>query len=241
MPFKLITALPGEVQNARFDESLIATAAQEGPVASLWEAPQGLVVPRTYRRHECFDAVCARFAEQAWPITVRLSGGGVVPQGPGIINLSLAYAVEGPPLQHSDEAYRLICTLIQNALKPWEIETRIQAVEGSFCDGRYNLACGPENSAKKVVGTAQLWRRINLEHATVQVVLVHALLLAAVDARILTDRANQLEQQLGSDKRYDVARIASLYECLPGLPAMTLVDFVRGLKKSLSEQIEAIV
>ncbi len=241
MPFKLITALPGEIQDARFDESLIAAAAQEGPAASLWEAPQGLVVPRTYRRHESFDAVCAQFANDAWPITVRLSGGGVVPQGPGIMNLSLAYAAEGPPLQHSDEAYRLICTLIQNALKPWNIETRIQAVEGSFCDGRYNLAWGPEDSAKKIAGTAQLWRRVSLGHATVQVVLVHALLLAAVDVRALTRRANQLEQSLGSGKRYDATRIASLYECLPGSSALTPVDFARGLKKSLAEQIEALV
>ncbi len=240
MPFKLIAPLPGEIQNARFDESLIAKAAQAGPAASIWEAPQGLVVPRTYRRHESFDAVCAQFANDSWPITVRLSGGGVVPQGPGIVNLSLAYAIDGPPLQHSDQAYRLICTLIQNALKPCGIESRIQAVEGSFCDGRYNLAWGAQDSAKKVVGTAQLWRRVRLEHANTQVVLVHALLLVNVDVHVLTDRANQLEQQLGSDKRYDATRIASLYECLPGLPTLTPVDFTLGLKKALAERIKAI-
>lgn len=240
MRFKLLTPLSGEIRDPRSDESLLATAAQEGPVASIWTAPQGLVVPRTYRRHEQFAAVCDKFAEQDWPITVRLSGGGVVPQGPGILNLSLAYAIDGPPLQHSDAAYQLICYVIQNALKPWRITTRAQTVEGSFCDGRYNLAYGPEDSPKKVAGTAQLWRRVKLEHATTQIVLVHALLLTAVNIQALVDRTNQLEQELGSDKRYNAARITSLYDCLPGPATMTPTYFMQSLADSIAEQISAL-
>ena len=239
MPFKLLTSPSGPRQGARFDESLVSLAARDGAIACLWEAEQGLVVPRTYQRHESFARVSEEFAAQGWPITVRLSGGGVVPQGAGIVNLSMAYAFDGPPLRHSDAAYALICSMIGNALKEdWDVETRIQAVDGSFCDGRYNLAWGPENSARKVAGTAQVWRRVEQDKTTRQIVLVHALLLAAIDAASLTERANLLERQLGSGKRYDATRIASLHDCLPASRILAPAAFMQGLKESLIGQIK---
>src|SRR5690606_2183733 len=109
MPFTLLTFARNEPQHARYDESLIGPAMQQGPVASVWESEQGLVVPRTYRRFAGFVQACAQFERAGWPVTVRQSGGGIVPQGPGIINLSLAYSVRGKPLDHSDTAYLLIC------------------------------------------------------------------------------------------------------------------------------------
>lgn len=212
MHFQLLPA-SGLCQDARFDESLVALAAQNGPLACVWETGQGLVVPRTYQRHHTFEASCAQFAEQGWPVTVRQSGGGIVPQGAGIINVSLAYAVKGKPLDHSDEAYLLICDVITAALREFGIDTQPQAVEGSFCDGRYNLAVGRNDQAKKVAGTAQLWRRIAAGTGSdpLQIVLVHGLILAAVDVVTLTRTANHFEEALGTEKRYLSDRIASLH------------------------------
>lgn len=59
-------------------------------VAQLWQAPQGFVVPGSYRQFADLPAVSAHFAARGWPVWLRRSGGGLVPQGPGIINLSLA-------------------------------------------------------------------------------------------------------------------------------------------------------
>src|SRR3546814_5101578 len=101
-------------------------AAQAGPVACLWEADQSLVVPRTYRRHPPFAQACGQFARRGWPVAVRLSGGGLVPQGPGIVNLSMAYAAKGVPLDHSDAAYQSICTVIARALNEFGIMTQAQ-------------------------------------------------------------------------------------------------------------------
>ena len=235
---RTFTILPASTQalSPRSDESLIDHASHRGPIAQLWTGQQGLVVPRTYRRHENFEAVCARSAAQGWPVTVRLSGGGIVPQGAGILNLSLAYAVDGAPLDHSDSAYRLICQIIETALLRLGIETHARVVEGSFCDGRYNLAWGGD-FARKVVGTAQLWRRVKVQDRSMQVVLVHALILATIDVHDLTARINAFEADLGSGKTYDPHRVVSLHECqtfTPRLSGAALIDW-------LIEAIEAEV
>ena len=225
--FTILAAAPHAL-SATSDESLIEYASRHGPVAHTWEARQGLVVPRTYRRYDDFEAVCNRFADQGWPVTVRLSGGGIVPQGAGIINLSLAYAVDAAPLAHSDAAYQLICNIIETALRNLGIETHAQAVEASFCDGRYNLAWG-RNFARKVVGTAQVWRRVKVDERSLQTVLVHALILAAVDAGDLTRRINQFEAELGSGKAYVADRVVSLHECQTHVPRLGREAFIGRL------------
>lgn len=199
--------------DGRADEDLIPQAAALGPVARVWDAPQGLVVPRTYAALPGFERACAVFADEGWPVSVRQSGGGVVPQGRGILNLSLAVPVVGRPLDHSEALYRLICEIIQAALAPMGIEARTEAVAGSFCDGRFNLAVGMP--ARKIVGTAQVWRRVPHGPPQQHVGLAHALILAQVDTGALTARANQLEAMLGTDRRYQPERIASVDGLVP--------------------------
>lgn len=240
MRFQLLPST-GLCQDARFDECLVGLAAQHGSTACIWESGQGLVVPRTYQRHASFSASCASFAEMGWPVTVRQSGGGIVPQGPGIINLSLAYAVDGKPLDHSDDAYLLICRVIAGALREFGIDSHPQAVEGSFCDGRYNLAVGCGPSARKVAGTAQLWRRqpVALGMDAIQIVLVHGLILAEVDVAALTECANRFEQAIGSEKRYSSDKIASLHT-LATLPATDDRHFVAAVSAALERQIQSL-
>ncbi|HWK71959.1 MAG TPA: lipoate--protein ligase family protein [Burkholderiaceae bacterium] len=237
--FRLLPA-DGEARHARHDESLIALAAEWGPHACIWEAEQGLVVPRTYQRFSRFSQACSDFAEQGWPIAVRQSGGGIVPQGPGIVNLSLAYAVQGKPLDHSDQAYLLICRIVSRALEEYGVAAHAQAVEGSFCDGRYNLAVGVGGRARKVAGTAQLWRRHRMDPAQdhCQIVLVHALILASVDIAAVTLRANGFEQAIGSGRRYVPDSAVSLSElCAAEMDPRSLTE---SLKQSLARKIAAI-
>jgi lipoate-protein ligase A len=218
MSFTLLRFTDGRPMPARFDEFLMQRALQSGPSACLWQSGQGLVVPRTYQRLPRFAEACRRFARLGWPVTMRQSGGGLVPQGPGILNLSLAYAAEGLPLSRSDAAYQCLCGIIADALSEYGLVTQAQAVSGSFCDGRYNLAWVDANgAARKVAGTAQLWRRLDPDDATtapVQVVLVHALLLAAIDTNTVTRVANGFERAAGGERRYDPGRIASLHAIL---------------------------
>ncbi|AEC19081.1 Lipoate-protein ligase A [Pusillimonas sp. T7-7] len=241
MPFTLLPYVGNEPQHARFDESLIALAAQQGPSASIWEAEQGLVVPRTYRRYADFEQACEQLEQAGWPVTVRQSGGGIVPQGPGIINLSLAYSVRGKPLDHSDAAYLLICGIISRALQQFGIASHPQAVEGSFCDGRYNLAVGQGPEAKKIAGTAQMWRRhpATTAGSDQQIVLVHALILAQADVQNLCTLANHFEQILGSNKCYDSERVASVHTFQSKLASVE-GSWVSALNNALARQIKQL-
>lgn len=237
MKFRLHKLSDGNVADARADEALIGLAARGQAWASAWHAAQGLVVPRTYLRSPSFEVARQQLQAIGWPVDVRHSGGGVVPQGPGIINMSLAFPVTGKPLDHSDSAYLLLCRLIAQALDVYGISTRTQAVEGSFCDGRYNLATGPLSHARKVAGTAQVWRRPvdALTEQTRQVVLVHAVILAEVDVCRLTDHANLLERLLGHDKHYRAESTASLHTCAKrGLPEQ---GFTAALARELERQV----
>jgi len=227
-------SLPAEpATDGRADEDLIPRAAALGPVARVWDAPRGLVVPRTYAALPGFDTACAAFAREGWPIAVRQSGGGVVPQGPGILNLSLALPVDGRPLDHSETLYRLLCDVIQAALAPLGIEARPQAVEGSFCDGRFNLAVGAP--ARKIAGTAQVWRRVPEGPPGRHIGLAHALILAQIDPAVLTRQANRLETMLGTSRRYLSERIASLDTLAPA-PAS---DFPDALRTRLEDALAA--
>lgn len=187
--------------------------------AVLWRAPQGLVAPLSYRRHARLDAVCAAFAARGWPVRLRRSGGGVVPQGPGILNLSLARPVAGPPGAQADRVYAHLCGVLARALAALHIDVRPRTVAGAFCDGRFNLAVGP----RKISGTAQYWRRAGDRHA----VLAHALLLVDADTTVLTTLANDFEAALQSDRRYEATAITTVAREWRGAPPPDLMARVQ--------------
>lgn len=211
MPYHLIEPLGTAADPIAAELALLPLATQ--PVARIWSTQQSLVVPRSYRRHPSFEVARARFAAQGCPVFERPSGGGLVPQGPGILNLSLAWSVADGPGRWMEPIYHHLCGLLQQPLAELGIETHWQAVPGSFCDGRFNLACGAPDRARKIAGTAQYWRRQPTRDepgSARYTVLAHALLLVDVDLQAAHARANAFEQALGSDQRYDPARTVSV-------------------------------
>lgn len=221
MTISLRTYLKSPQPNT-LDESLIIEAQHNGPQALIWQGSQGLVVPKTYTQNPLFSTSLDYFNQHQWPISVRLSGGGVVPQGPGIWNISLAWRQYARPTNASEAAYRYLCQPIQAALIDCGIISDTQAVTGSFCDGRFNLAVQHQQQTKKIVGTAQVWKRCSAPHPSLavsdktpdltswHVVLCHALVLVDADVHTVTAQANRLEQVLHRTMRYDVNRICSL-------------------------------
>lgn len=199
------------------------------PRAVLWCAPRGLVVPLSYRRHAAFDAACADFRAAGWPVRLRRSGGGVVPQGPGLLNLSLAYCPGGAPGRCADAVYAHLCATLARALGWLGVETHTRSVPGSFCDGRFNLAVLTDQGDRKIAGTAQYWRRDGERHA----VLAHALLLLDADTEQLTETANAFEAALGSERQYRanaVTTIAHAWRAVHGgrAPPTDLAAQLRG-------------
>jgi lipoate-protein ligase A len=207
------------------ESALLDLAAAGRAVAHLWEAPLGLVAPRSYRRYAQLAQVQADFARHGVAVELRPSGGGVVPQGPGILNMSLAFPVSQPIGSLSDAIYRRLCAILQTALAGLGVRAAPLAVAGSFCDGRYNLAVG----GRKIAGAAQYWRR---RGANGHAVLAHAVLLVDADPVAATGLANAFEAALGSGRAYDPDAVTSVALSVPGNDADSdrgLSSIVRGV------------
>lgn len=178
----------------------MACAAASGRAgAHLWHGEPGLVVPRSCTMLPGWAA-----AARAHAVQVRASGGGVVPQGPGVLNLSLVWRAghtSGSAPRGTESIYRALCDALAGALARLGLLATPQAIEGSFCDGRFNLAV----AGRKLVGTAQSWRRI----AGQPVVLAHAVIVVDADPLALTETANAFERDLGSGRHYRADALTS--------------------------------
>src|SRR5574337_387155 len=172
-------------------------AATGRAAAHLWRGATGLIVARSCTQLPGWAEASRRHRAQ-----VRASGGGVVPQGPGVVNLSLTWPVDASAPIDLDAVYAALCAELAAALARLAIRARPQAVDGSFCDGRYNLAAG----GRKLAGTAQSWRRFGPR----MVVLAHAVIVADADPQMLTDAANAFERDLGSPRRYRADALTSV-------------------------------
>ena len=188
------------------EQQVLAELAACGPTgrarAWLWQGVQGLVVPRSYERRPHWTEACAAAAARGWPVQVRASGGGLVPQGPGVWNLSLAWPAPGAVPTGTDAIYRDLCAALAAALARLGIAASPQTVAGSFCDGRYNLAV----DGRKLVGTAQAWRRVG----GVPMVLAHAVIVVSADPTELTARANAFEAAPATGTRYRADALTSV-------------------------------
>ncbi|MGI9134861.1 MAG: lipoyl protein ligase domain-containing protein [Rhodoferax sp.] len=205
-----VAALDGAPEQDWLDAALAGQSC-----AAVWLGATGLVAPLSYQRHAALAAVCADFAQQGWPVRLRRSGGGVVPQGPGILNVSLAYPCAQAAGQAFDTVYRHLCARLTAALQALGVLCSVGAVQGSFCDGRFNLASQVGGRLCKIAGTAQYWRRAGGQHA----VLAHALLLVDADLPLLCEQANRFEAALGSGRRYDpqsLTSVAAVWSALHG-------------------------
>ncbi|MEJ4044706.1 lipoyl protein ligase domain-containing protein [Erwinia sp. SLM-02] len=199
------------------EAGLYACAAAGEAVALLWHSPQSLVVPGSYKRFAGLDEVRAQFADAGCPVFLRKSGGGLVPQGPGIINISLAYPMWRTLGEAAEGVYEHLCDMLSDALRDLGVPTGWQAVEGSFCDGRYNLACGEGGLARKIAGTAQYWQSVANQPADgprCHVVLAHAVLLVDADLAQAHQYANRFEAALGSGRFYQASKTVSVAQML---------------------------
>jgi lipoate-protein ligase A len=243
MPFDLLdpASLSSDPQNPlHAEEALLARAAAGDAVAHLWEAPVSLIVPRSYQRYAPLADARAEFTRRGCPVWLRLSGGGLVPQGPGVLNLSLAYPVRATMGALSEAVYQHLCTLLAGTLNTLGVLTHWQAVEGSFCDGRFNLAWGPGHDARKIAGTAQYWRRARTDSSGEPryAVLAHAVLLVDADPIEINARANAFEALIGSGRRYEELKVVTVaqalaYECF-SIPA----DLRTRVRMALAERVK---
>jgi lipoate-protein ligase A len=183
----------------REGEWMARCAGTDRAAAHLWQAPPGFVVPRRYTLLPSWATVSRNAHGE---VRARASGGGLVPQGPGVWNLSLVWPARDAPLSNTDVVYRGLCNKLSAAFARLSIVATAQPVNGSFCDGRYNLAV----NGRKLAGTAQAWRHIEGK----RVVLAHAVIIVDVDPAELAARANAFEEALGQHTRYSAGALTSI-------------------------------
>ena len=151
---------------------------------SIWTTSNSIVVPRRLQRHDSFEYARRRSENKGWPVFLRESGGGATPQGSGIINVTYAFVCQKHP--SIQDSYEKLCDPIKEIARDLSLPVWTGAVEGSFCDGDYNVVI----ANRKFAGTAQRrsWRRVQGRQA---VLFAHALILLDADIQGSVAAINQ--------------------------------------------------
>ncbi|HMQ71907.1 MAG TPA: lipoate--protein ligase [Rubrivivax sp.] len=195
-PFVTLHQQPLPDGPAAESEWLARSAASGRAVAHLWSAAEGLIVPRRY------TALPGWAGAPRDGVQVRASGGGLVPQGPGVWNLTLVWPAPAEGAAASTEVYRAFAQSLCAAFARLGLALQAGEVAGAFCPGRFDLAAG----GRKLVGTAQAWKRVG----GASLALAHAVVVVDADPRSLVARANAFEATLGSGVRYLEERVTSV-------------------------------
>ena len=175
-----------------------ALADPAHPRLRLWRTHRCLVVtPLRAQRPHC-QAAAAASAERGWPVVVRRTGGGPVPQGPQTLSLSLASAAPGAAAPGIDAAFRHFAGWLCDALRTCGLAPEIGEIEGSCCPGRYDIAIG----GRKIVGIAQRRRQGRHGDTLLTATLVHAMLWLEGDLTAGIDALERFLDEAGAPQRF---------------------------------------
>lgn len=175
----------------------------------LWRpSDSALVMPRRLSRLAGFTAADISCAALRWPIALRDTGGEPVPQSAAVLNVALAYVV---PLEDDEQArietaYLRLCEPICQWLRGMGLQPGLGEVPGAFCDGRFNVTL----ARRKLVGTAQRWRRRTADNRLV--VLVHGAILMEDQREAMVEVVNCFYQNCGLEQRFRASSHVALDE-----------------------------
>ncbi|WP_150297263.1 lipoate--protein ligase family protein [Salipiger aestuarii] len=191
------TGAPGAVRELAIADALAweatcltgIAAGHRAAITQLWSCEPALVAPAGLARLPGFARACAQATDAGWPVHLRATGGDLVPQGPGIVNLTLMF--RGPPDASStlEDAYKRLTAPICDALSNAGISSCNGSVSGAFCDGRYNITV----MGRKFAGTAQRWRPT----AGGMAVQTHAMMLMRTPEDKTIDTLNRFYHDCG--------------------------------------------
>ena len=164
----------------------------------VWTTTSCLVAPRAFARRPGFEAGRARVEARGMPLLLRETGGDLAPQGPSVLNVTVAFAASSP--FGVEDAYGRLCSPLLALLRARGVAAYCASVPEAFCDGRFNIAVG----RRKLAGTAQRWRprtrRAGTDEAGLAV-LAHAALFVEPDFDRYADAANAFYEGCRLDRR----------------------------------------
>ncbi|MEO0677532.1 MAG: lipoate--protein ligase family protein [Pseudomonadota bacterium] len=158
----------------------------------LWAASeQSLAAPRAMEAK--LTPGLAATAARGWPCQFRVTGGDVTPQGPGVLSMATLFVAGQEGTNPIESAYRQICAPIAQALAAFGIESETGAVDGSYCDGLFNVVV----DGLKFAGTAQ---RMSPMGEGRWAVLGQAMMILEGDDHSVTDAINAFYRDAGLEK-----------------------------------------
>ena len=198
----------------------------ERGVLRLWRTSPCLVVTPLLTHRPAFAAAAEASAQRGWPVVVRRTGGGPVPQTAGTLNVSLAYAVERSTAPGIDAVFQHFADALREALKACGVTAEVGEIEGSCCPGRYDIAIG----ARKIIGIAQRRRQGAKDGQLLAAILVHAMvwLEGTLDPEI--DRLEQFLAEAGAPTRFR----RDVMGTLQGISGISAADFEAALRQSFA-------
>ena len=201
------------------------TKTLQDPIWACWQSADGLCVTRKEHRLAGFKQAQHDFNRKGFEIATRRSGGTIVPQGSGILNITSIGVEYGP--RNIAQSYQSFCKQLQIWLGDLGFKTDIGPVKGCYCDGDYNLIL----DGKKLAGTSQRWIKGPAHDPVIDpitgpdknlgqsfIVLNHAVMLVTELGHTATKRVNNFRAQAESVDRsslhapYDENSAISLWE-----------------------------
>lgn len=180
------------------EDALLAQVLQTGDSAlRLWTPrDSALVVPAKLTHAPHYAAARDVLATHGLPLLVRGSGGDVVLQAPGTVNVELVLALEADAAKRLGVtgAYGLICAPLVDWLRSLRLDAGTGAVAGAFCDGRFNVTI----AGRKLAGTAQRWRA---GRGGRQALLAHAVILDHIDVPAMAATINRFYALCALERR----------------------------------------
>ncbi|MGF1863978.1 hypothetical protein L4D15_01710 [Enterovibrio norvegicus] len=221
------------------EESLLLEKVANNELTSgykIWRCHSSIVVPRSLSQKEGFDHAADALSRLGWPVVVRQTGGDLVPQSPGSLNVTLVFKRQKDKGSIAD-TYLALCLPIINALAQMGINARCEAIPGSFCDGDYNLVVG----GKKLAGTAQRWRRVkSTDNKNEFAVLVHAVILCSGDLQERWRVTNAFYTHCGIDKRIEFSKHTSVSQLKTSV-AISDEERLQELTKKISHELNITI
>jgi len=188
---------------------------------SIWSTARCLVAPRPFSHLPAFETARCLLEAEGVPLHLRATGGDLAPQGPGIVNLTIAFVQPpGRPLR-IEQSYEQLCEPTIAWLRSRNISARCGPLGGTFCDGAYNILIGD----RKLAGTAQRWRagpRVCAAESSLAV-LAHVSIHCAGDLHRLSGAADRFYATCGLEQRIRPENHIALFD----MPALS-GDFVES-------------
>jgi len=203
---------PGKSAEADIDAEMALLDAVLGdprqPILRLWRTHRCLVVTPLLAHKPQFQPAADASAARGWPVVVRRTGGGPVPQGPQTLSISRATAHPRATAPSIDAAFRHFADWICNALRSCGLTPEIGEIEGSCCPGRYDIAIG----GRKIIGIAQRRRQGKHADTPLTATLVHAMLWLEGDLIAGIDALECFLAEAGAPQQFTRARMGTVEE-----------------------------